>query len=94
MSVAPPLNRDDLQAELGKLFARRSERQDATFPRRLAAIYGRCEPDVLEIDGQPIEVVPVASEYELRLALPDPHEERRLAFVLAYPAIEVPVDIW
>ena len=93
MSVAPPLNRDDLQAELGKLFARRSERQDATFPRRLAAIYGRCEPDVLEIDGQPIEVVPVASEYELRLALPDPHEERRLAFVLAYPAIEVPVDI-
>jgi hypothetical protein len=25
--------------------------------------------------------------------MPEPHEQRRLAFVLAYPAIEVPVDI-
>lgn len=92
MNEVPGLKADDLSAELSKLFTRR-ERQDAALPRMLAAIYGRCEPGVIEVDGQPVEVVPVASEYELRLALPDPHEERRLAFVLGYPAVEVPVDI-
>jgi len=93
MSEAPALSRDELSTTLGRFYKLRPGKPDDPWRRKLTALYGRCEPDSIEVDGQVVEVVPVASEYELRHALPDPHEDRRLAFVLAYPAVEVPVDI-
>lgn len=94
MIEAPALSHDELFTTLGKLYKRRAGKPEHDpWQRQLAAIYGRCERETIEVAGHTVELIPVASEYELRMEMPDPREQRRLAFVLAYPAVEVPVDI-
>ena len=89
----PTLTTDELTSKLVELYKPKPGRDDPRWRRKLAAVYGRCDAQVVEVEGQQVRVVPVASELELRGALPDPHADEPLAFVLDYPAIEVPIDI-
>jgi hypothetical protein len=93
VSEAPELSHEELRAALGKYFNPRADKPDRIPRRKLAAVYGRTSPGSMDVAGERVEVVPVASEFELRAAMPEFHEDRPLAFVLGYPAVEIPVDI-
>lgn len=92
-SEAPLLTREELSRKLGELLEARPEAEQGRVRRKLMAIHGRCDKQVLDVAGRQVEVIPVASELELREVLPDPHEERDIALVLGYAAVEVPIDL-
>ncbi|MCR9165143.1 MAG: BREX-2 system phosphatase PglZ [Nannocystaceae bacterium] len=91
--MSQPIGPDQLRERIDKLFAR-ERAKDRPIPRRLAALQGATDRQRVTTSAVgDVEVIPVRSELELRRYLPPLSDTAHTAFVLAWPARELPVDI-
>lgn len=91
------LDSDQLRERLDALFKREKAHENGRgrCPRRLAALQGQADRErIATASVGDVEVIPVRSELELRRHLPPlSQSEGYTAFILDWPAREVPVDI-
>ena len=89
----PVLGPEQLRERIDKLFAHERGKH-RPIPRRLAALQGQTQAQRITTKAVgEVEVIPVRSELELRRHLPPLHDTHHTAFVLGWPARELPVDI-
>lgn len=86
----PKLEARDIRTQLEDVFA-----SGKPQPHHLLAIYGRGDAGLVEAGSAgAFKVIPVASELELRRALPRRHDsEDRTVFLVGWPDAELPSDI-
>lgn len=89
MSI-PKLEARDIRTQLEEVFA-----PGKAHAHHLLALYGRGENDVIDTSSAgSFTVIPVASELELRRALPKRHDPAdRTVFLVGWPDAELPPDI-